>query len=79
MNVETIKHNGHIVISDIKNNQYFKQVYIGYSMAEAKRKFKQYIKRDVMIEKEYRSRDFDALLQRILKMGEEIGYLKKQN
>ena len=48
-------------------------------MAEAKRKFKQYIKRDVMIEKEYRSRDFDALLQRILKMGEEIGYLKKQN
>jgi len=36
-------------------------------------------KRDVMIEKEYRTRDFDALLQRILKMGEEIGYLKKQN
>ena len=34
---------------------------------------------DVMIEKEYRAHDFDALLQRILKMGEEIGYLKKQN
>ena len=36
-------------------------------------------KGDVMIEKEYRTHDFDALLQRILKMGEEIGYLKKQN
>ena len=34
---------------------------------------------DVMIEKEYRTHDFDALLQRILKLGEEIGYLKKQN
>ena len=44
MNTEIIKHNGHIVISDIKNNQYFKQVYIGYPMAEAKRNFKQYIK-----------------------------------
>ena len=34
---------------------------------------------DAVIEKEYRAHDFDALLQRILKMGEEIGYLKKQN
>ena len=79
MNVETIKHNGHIVISDIKNNQYFKQVYIGYSMAEAKRKFKQYIKRDVMIEKEYCAHDFEALRQRLFKKLEETGYLKKQN
>ena len=44
MNTEIIKHNGHIVISDIKNNQYFKQVYIGYPMVEAKRNFKQYLK-----------------------------------
>ena len=44
MNAEIIKHNGHIVISDIKNNRYFKQVYIGYSMAEAKRNFRQYLK-----------------------------------
>ena len=34
---------------------------------------------DVMIEKEYCEQKFDTLLQRILKMGEEIGYLKKQN
>jgi len=34
---------------------------------------------DVMIEKEYRTHDFEALRQRLFKKLEEIGYLKKQN
>tara|TARA_R110000787_G_scaffold200828_2_gene311813 strand:+ start:7 stop:198 length:192 start_codon:yes stop_codon:yes gene_type:complete len=34
---------------------------------------------DAVIEKEYCEQKFDTLLQRIFKMGEEIGYLKKQN
>ena len=34
---------------------------------------------DVMIEKEYRTHDFEALRQRLFKKLEEVGYLKKQN
>jgi len=44
MIVEKIKHNGHLVISDIINDQYINQVYIGYSLREAKQAFKQFIK-----------------------------------
>ena len=44
MTVERIKHNGHLVISDIINNQYITQVYIGYSVKDAKRAFKNMIK-----------------------------------
>jgi len=44
MTVERIKHNGHLVISDIINDQYINQVYIGYSLREAKQAFKQFIK-----------------------------------
>ena len=43
MSIDIIKHNGHIVISDIKDNQYIKQVYIGYSIKEAKKLFKQHL------------------------------------
>ena len=44
MTVEKIKHNGHLVISDIINNQYITQVYLGYSVKDAKRAFKNMIK-----------------------------------
>lgn len=44
MTVERIKHNGHLVISDIVNNQYITEVYIGYSVKDAKRAFKNMIK-----------------------------------
>ena len=44
MTVERIKHNGHLVISDIINNHYVTQVYIGYSVKDAKRAFKNMIK-----------------------------------
>ena len=44
MTIERIKHNGHLVISDIINNQYITQVYIGYSVKDAKREFKNRIK-----------------------------------
>ena len=44
MTIERIKHNGHLVISDIINDQYITQVYIGYSVKDAKRAFKQFIK-----------------------------------
>ena len=44
MIVEKIEHNGHLVISDIINDEYIKQVYIGYSLREAKQAFKQFIK-----------------------------------
>ena len=44
MTVERIKHNGHLVISDIINNHYVTQVYIGYSVKDAKREFKTMIK-----------------------------------
>ena len=44
MTVERIKHNGHLVISDIINDEYISQVYIGYSIRDAKRAFKQFIK-----------------------------------
>ncbi len=43
MNIE-IKLSGHMVCTDLVNNRLIKQVYIGYSKAEAKRKFKKYIK-----------------------------------
>jgi hypothetical protein len=44
MTIERIKHNGHLVISDIINDEYIKQVYIGYSVRDAKRAFKNMIK-----------------------------------
>jgi len=44
MIVEKIKHNGHLVISDIINDQYINKVYIGYSLKDAKREFKNMIK-----------------------------------
>ena len=44
MIVERIKHNGHIVISDIVENQWVTQVYIDYPLAIAKKKFRQFIK-----------------------------------
>jgi hypothetical protein len=44
MIIERIKHNNHLVISDIINDQYIKQVYIGYSLKDAKREFKNMIK-----------------------------------
>jgi hypothetical protein len=44
MIIERIKHNNHLVISDIINDQYIKQVYIGYSLKDAKKAFKQFIK-----------------------------------
>ena len=40
MIVNKIKHNGHIEISDIVNNERFSKVYIGYSLEDAKRQFK---------------------------------------
>ena len=40
MIINKIKHNGHIEISDIVNNERFAKVYIGYSLEEAKRQFK---------------------------------------
>jgi len=44
MIVEKIEHNGHLVISDIINDEYIKKVYIGYSLRDAKRAFKNMIK-----------------------------------
>lgn len=44
MIVEKIQHNGHLVISDIINDEYIKKVYIGYSLRDAKKAFKQFIK-----------------------------------
>ena len=44
MTIEKIKHNGHLVISDIVNDEYVSQVYIGYSLKDAKRAFKNMIK-----------------------------------
>ena len=44
MIIEKIEHNGHLVISDIINDQYIKQIYIGYSVKDAKQAFKQFIK-----------------------------------
>lgn len=40
MIINIIKHNGHIEISDIVNNQRFSKVYIGYSLKDAKKQFK---------------------------------------
>lgn len=36
--------NNFILISDIVNNQFIKQKYIGYSVTEAKKLFKEYLK-----------------------------------
>lgn len=44
MIVERIKHNGHIVISDIVENQWVSQIYIDYPIKIAKQKFRQFIK-----------------------------------
>jgi hypothetical protein len=38
----TKNNNGTITISDIVNNQYIKQTYIGYSVKEAKKRFKKF-------------------------------------
>ena len=37
-------HNGSVLITDIINNQYIKQIYYGYTKKECVRKFKIYIK-----------------------------------
>jgi hypothetical protein len=39
MSVEVIKHNGHIIISDIVNGYRESRTYIGYSVKEAKALF----------------------------------------
>jgi len=39
ISVERIAHNGHLVLSTIQDGQYIKRVYIGYTLAEAKRIF----------------------------------------
>jgi hypothetical protein len=39
----TKNNNGTITISDIVNNQYIKQTYIGYSIKEAKKRFKKFV------------------------------------
>jgi len=49
MIVERIKHNGHVIISDVIDNQLVEQRYIGYSIIESKKMFKKYIN-----EKEYK-------------------------
>ncbi len=36
--------NGSITISDIKENQFIKQIYFNYSLKECKKKFKKYYK-----------------------------------
>lgn len=43
MNIEK-QNNGSLLISDIVNNQYIKQVYYGYSKKDAMRLFKKYKK-----------------------------------
>jgi hypothetical protein len=40
----TKNYNGSVTISDIKDNQYYNQTYYFYSLREAKKLFKQYIK-----------------------------------
>ena len=44
MIIEKNKSNGSIIISDIINNQYIKQVYYFYTLKECKVRFKEYIK-----------------------------------
>lgn len=41
--IEVIPHNGHLVLSTIKENQYIEVVYIGHSIEEAKQLFLGYI------------------------------------
>ena len=41
MTVEKIKHNSHIVITDIVNGQLIKKVYIGYTIKESKKLFRE--------------------------------------
>ena len=45
MVTETNKINGTLTISDIVNNQWISQRYMGYTVKEAKRLFKEYISR----------------------------------
>ena len=45
MNTEVNKINGTLTISDIVDNQWISQRYIGYTVKEAKRLFREYIKR----------------------------------
>jgi hypothetical protein len=40
----TKNYNGSITISDIKDNQYYNQTYYFYSLREAKKLFKQFLK-----------------------------------
>jgi len=46
MNIEIIKHNGHIVISDLIENRFLKQVYIDYPLAIAKKKIRKFNKKN---------------------------------
>ena len=45
MNTEINKTNGTLTISDIVNNQWISQRYMGYTVKEAKRLFSEYIRR----------------------------------
>jgi hypothetical protein len=45
MNTEINKINGILTISDIVDNQWISQRYIGYTVKESKRLFKEYIRR----------------------------------
>ena len=42
--IEKIKHNGHIVITDMVSGYLFKRTYIDYTIKEAKAQFKQDLK-----------------------------------
>tara|TARA_R110000772_G_scaffold137393_1_gene246292 strand:+ start:653 stop:823 length:171 start_codon:yes stop_codon:yes gene_type:complete len=47
MSVTINNHNGIITISDIVEDEYFNQSYMGYSIKECKRKFKEYVKEEL--------------------------------
>lgn len=41
--IDVIPHNGHVICSTIKENQYISVVYIGHSVEEAKQLFLGYV------------------------------------
>ncbi len=43
INVERVKHNGHLVLTTIHGGQYLKYVYIGYTQREARQLFRKYV------------------------------------
>lgn len=42
--VERIPHNGHLVLTTFYGDEMLEQVYIGYTLEEAKKRFREYIK-----------------------------------